>query len=177
MVRRAYEEPRDVHWTQERERLVTELHYVMRNRDWNPTPEVVDAIVEWQIEAVAGARMDSWIPGMAGSRDPVVKNVLGRYYAHRMGVAVARLIDENAGLKRQFLQAVECIRYYALGMADGGSRAKAALAPLLAPEPQDEEAGVIPNFLVAWSQEASQAGQLADCGPVAAPMSGRTRRA
>jgi hypothetical protein len=162
MVQRASEDARDVHWTRERERLATELRYVLRRREWSPTPEIIEAIVEWQIEAVAGARMDSWIPGMAGSRDSVVKDVLSRYYAHRMGVAVARLIDENSGLKQQLLHAAECIRYYALGTTDGGSRAKAALGPLLAPEPQDEEAGVIPNFLVAWSEEASQASQMAD---------------
>jgi hypothetical protein len=156
MVQRACEGSRRVAWTRERERLATELRYLTRQYNWSPAPEVVEVIVDWQIEAVAAARMDAWIPGMAGSRDPVVNDVLSRFYAHRMGVAVARLIDANSELKQQLLHAVECIRFYAGGPADDGSRARAALGPLIATEPQDEDASVIPSFLVTWSEGASQ---------------------
>jgi hypothetical protein len=157
MVQRASEASRRVAWTRERERLATELRYLTRRHDWNPTPEIVEAVVEWHIEAIAAARLDAWIPGMAGSRDPIVNEVLSRFHAHRMGTAVARLIDMNSELKQQLLHAVECIRFYAGGPSDDGSRAREALGPLLATEPQDEEdAGVIPSFLVTWSHGASQ---------------------
>src|ERR1700681_2734167 len=118
-------------WTPERERLATELRWVTRHCDWNPSPDLVAAIVGWQIEAIAAARTGAWLPGMARSRDPLVEEVLSRYYAHHIGTAVARLIDENTGLRQQLLQAVACIRSYATEGADGGARAKAMLDALL----------------------------------------------
>jgi len=155
MVQRAYEDARDGQRTRGRERLATELRYVLRNHRWNSTPEILDAIVDWQIRAVTAARTDSWVPGMAGSRDPIVKDVLDRFYAHRMGTAVGRLINENTALKRQLLDAIDCIRFYALGSGDDGFRAKAALVPLLEVAPAHEDNGIIPNFLETWSREAS----------------------
>jgi hypothetical protein len=153
MVQRASDGGPGIICMRERERLATDLRFVMRHHAWSPTPEVVDALVDWQIEAVASARRDSWIPGMAGSRDPVVQDVLSRYYAQRLGMAVARLIEESFVLKQQLLEAVECIRFYALGASDQGMRANTALGPLLAPE---QDGAVIPNFLVAWSRQASR---------------------
>jgi hypothetical protein len=153
MVQRASNDARDVNWT--RERLATELHYILRNHRWKPTPEIVGAIVDWQIGAVTAARTDSWIPGMARSRDPIVKDVLSRFYTHRMGTAIGQLIDENSALKRQLLDAIDCIRFYAHGTNDDGSRARAALVPLLDAEPPNADPGIIPNFLETWSREAS----------------------
>jgi hypothetical protein len=152
---RASDDARDVNWRRGRERLTTELRFVLRNHGWKATPEIVDAIVDWQIRAVTAARTDSWIPGMAGSRDPIVKDVLSRFYTYRMGTAVGRLIDENSALKRQLLDALDCIRFYAQGAADGGIRAKTALVPLLDAEPPNEDTGIIPNFLETWSQDAT----------------------
>jgi hypothetical protein len=142
-------------WARERDRLATELRYVTRHHDWDPPPEIIDAIVDWQIETIAAARADVWIPGMAGSRDPVVEEVLNRYYAHHIGTAVARLIEENTGLRRQLLQAVACIRSCAMEKADGGARARAVLEQLLI-EPRAAEAGVIPKFLAARPEQTSR---------------------
>ena len=92
---------------------------------------------------------------MARSRDPIVKDVLSRFYTHRMGTAIGQLIDENSALKRQLLDAIDCIRFYAHGTNDDGSRARAALVPLLDAEPPNADPGIIPNFLETWSREAS----------------------
>jgi len=137
-----------------RGRLATELRYILRSYGWNPPPEMVDAIVDWQVRAVIVARTDSWVPGMAGSQDPVVKDVLSRFYAHRMSTAVSQLIDENSDLKRKLLEAIECIRFYARGQSDDGTRAAAALAPLVEGAPPGEDSGIISNVLVACSSEA-----------------------
>jgi hypothetical protein len=142
-------------WAHERDRLATELRYVTRRYDWDPPQEIVAAIVDWHIEAIAAARADVWIPGMAGSRDPVVEEVLSRYYAHHIGTAVARLIEENTGLRQQLLQAVACVRSCATATADSGSRAKAVLEQLLI-EPRTAEAGVIPKFLAARAEQTSR---------------------
>ena len=143
-------------WSRERDRLATELRYVTRHFDWNPSTDLLGAIVEWQIEAVAAAREDVWIPGMAGSRDPLVEEVLSRFYAHHIGNAVGRLIDENTSLKRRLVEALTCIRSPAVEASDGGFPTTAALEALLAVEPSGEVA-VIPNFLDAGSRQASQA--------------------
>jgi hypothetical protein len=142
-------------WAHERDRLATELRFVTRPCDWDPPLEIVAAIVDWHIEAIAAARAEVWIPGMAGSRDPVVEEVLNRYYAHHIGTAVARLIEENTGLRRQLLQAMACIRSCAMETADGGPRARAVLQQLLI-EPRATEASVIPNFLAARPQQTSR---------------------
>jgi hypothetical protein len=137
-----------ISWTHERDRLATELCYVTRRFDWDPSPELIAVIVDWHIEAVAAAREDVWLPGMAASRDPLVGKLLNRYYAHHIGIAVARLIEENTGLRQQLLRAVACIRSYAADGADGGARAKALLEALLI-EPRTAETGVTPQFLAA----------------------------
>jgi hypothetical protein len=138
-------------WTRERDRVATELRYVTRHRDWDPAPDLVAALVDWQIEAVAAARSSVWIPGMARSRDPLVEEVVDRYYAHHIGTTVARLIEENTGLRQQLLRAVACVRSYATERADGGARAKAVLEALLI-EPRTTATGVIPKFLAARPQ-------------------------
>jgi len=115
----------------ERDRVATELRYVTRRHDWYLPAEMVAPIVEWHIEAIAAARADVWVPGMAGSRDPVVEEALSRYYAHRGGAAVAQLIDENTGLRQQLLTAVACIRSYAKDETETGARAKTVLEQLL----------------------------------------------
>jgi hypothetical protein len=70
---------------------------------------------------------------MAGSRDQAVEEVLRRYYAHHVGAAVLRLVDENTGLRQQLLTALACIRSYARDDGTTGSRAKAALEQLFSP--------------------------------------------
>jgi hypothetical protein len=45
---------------------------------------------------------------------------------------MAQLLQENIGLKKQLLEVLRCIRFYATAQTDSGLRAKAALEPLLA---------------------------------------------
>jgi hypothetical protein len=115
----------------ERDRLATELRYATRRHNWDPSPEIIMAIVEWHMRAVAIATADVWVPGMAGSRDSFVQTVVDRFHTHQVGDAIGRLVNENTDLKLRLLQTLECVRFYADGATDGGCRAKAALAPLL----------------------------------------------
>jgi hypothetical protein len=142
--------------SRERDRLATELRYVTRHFDWDPSPDLLRTIVDWQIEAVAAARTEVWIPGMAGSRDPLVEEVLSRFYAHHVGSTVARLIEENAGLKRRLVDALGCIRSGALSRTEGSSPGRAAVEALLALD-RDAEVAVIPSFLDAGARQAGQA--------------------
>jgi hypothetical protein len=116
----------------ERDRLAIELRYAIRHHNWDPSPEIIMAIVEWHMRAVAIARADVWVPGMAGSRDSFVQTVVDRFHTYHVGDAIGRLVDENTDLKLRLLQTLACVRFYANGATDSGSRAKAALDPLLA---------------------------------------------
>jgi len=131
-------------WTSERDRLTTELRYATCRYDWDPPPEIVAAIVDWHIKAVAAARADMWVPGMAGCRDPLVEEVLNRFFAHHIGAATAKLTADNTALKQQLVEALACIRFYALAGSDSGARAKAVLETLLARGIKTPKAGVIP---------------------------------
>ena len=115
-------------YTEQRQRVITELLYALRFHDWRPDPEIVAAIVEWHFQAVAEARTEMWVPGMAGSRDPKVEEVLQKYYSHRIKSTIDRLTAENIRLKQQVMAAADCLKYYASGATDGGSRANSELA-------------------------------------------------
>jgi len=83
-------------WHREHDQLATELRYVARRFDWEPPPEIVAAILDWHIKGIAAARRaDVWVPGMAGSREPVVEEVVKRYHAHRIGAVVAHLLGPD----------------------------------------------------------------------------------
>jgi hypothetical protein len=119
---------------EERDRLVTELRYAARNHDWDPSPELIDAIADWHVRAVASARKNIWVPGMAGRHDGVVEEALGRFHARQVSAAIGRLNSENGRLKQRLMRAFACIRFYAAGSADDGRRARAVLATLLPDE-------------------------------------------
>jgi hypothetical protein len=87
-----------------------------------------DVILRWHLEAVARARAEAWVPGMAASQDPVVEETLYRFYRHHMRVAIGQLRTENLELRRRFIDAVGCARFYATGATDAGQRAQALLA-------------------------------------------------
>lgn len=141
-------------WTREQDRLATDLRHATRHHDWDPPREVMATIVEWHMGAVAAARADVWIPGTAGCSDPLVEEVLNRFYAHHLGATITRLTEENTDLKRQLLQALACIRFYTTAGADGGAQAKAALESLLALGLQAADAEVIPMFNAAEPHKA-----------------------
>jgi hypothetical protein len=128
----------------ERDRLAAELRYVTCRYNWDPSPEIVAAIVSWHIAAVEAVRKDMWVPGMAGSRDPLVEEVLSRYYAHHLGAATAKLLEENTALKQRLVEVLACIRFYALAGSDGGAAAKTTLESVVAHGIRAIRAGVIP---------------------------------
>jgi hypothetical protein len=92
-----------------------------------------DAVLRWHMKAVANARAETWIPGMASSHDPVVEEALGRFYRHHMRVTISDLKSENLELRRRLVAAVDGARFYAGGASDAGVRARAMLVEL---EPQ-----------------------------------------
>ncbi len=141
--------------TRERDRVASALRYISRCYG-EPAPEAIAAIVDWHLEAIAASRTDVWLPGMAHSPNPIVQEVLKRYYAHHVGTAVARLIEENAGLRKRLLEAVDCLRSFIADMADEADRARAqAMLDRLLIEPRIADAGVIPSFLKAKPPRAS----------------------
>jgi hypothetical protein len=89
-----------------------------------------DAVLRWHMKAVANARAEAWIPGMANSQDPVVEEALGRFYRHHMRVTISHLKSENLELRRKLVVAVDCVRFYAGGANDAGKRAQAMLVEL-----------------------------------------------
>src|ERR1700674_4837779 len=89
-----------------------------------------DAVLRWHMKAVANARAEAWIPGMAGAQDPVVEEALGRFYRHHMRVTIGHLKAENLEVRSKFVAAIACVRFYANGASDGGERAHAVLAEL-----------------------------------------------
>jgi hypothetical protein len=89
-----------------------------------------DAILAWHMDAVASARAEAWVPGMARSQDPVVEEVLARFYRHHMRLTISRLKAENLDLRRKLLEAVACARFYETGASDAGERAHSMLAVL-----------------------------------------------
>ena len=95
-----------------------------------PWPVWKDDVVRWHIEALANARAEAWIPGMAGSQDPVVEETLSRFYRRYMRMAIGRLKAENLELRRKLLDALACARFYASGATDAGVRAHSMLTSL-----------------------------------------------
>jgi len=90
-----------------------------------------DIVLRWHIEAIASARAEAWIPGMAASQDPVVEETLSRFYRHHMRLTISHLKAENLDLRRRLVEAVACARFYASGGTDAGERARNLLAALV----------------------------------------------
>jgi len=87
-----------------------------------------DVVLRWHIDAMASARSQAWIPGMAGPGDPVVEQTLTRFYLHHMRLTISQLRGENLDLQRKLADATACARFYATGANDGGQRAQLTLA-------------------------------------------------
>lgn len=114
-------------YTEQRQKAITELLYALRIFDWHPDPEIVAAIVDWHFRGIIEARTEMWVPGMAGSANPKVEEVLQKYYTHRIKSTIERLTAENVRLKQQVVAAADCLKYYASGETDGGTRANSEL--------------------------------------------------
>ena len=106
---------------------LNELVLANRGRAWAAWK---DAVLAWHLEAVAIARAEAWVPGLARSQDPVVEEALSRFYRHHMRVTIGRLKAENLELRRKLIDAVACVRFYESGATDAGERAHSMLAGL-----------------------------------------------
>jgi hypothetical protein len=73
------------------------------------------AVLEWHCSAMAKARTEAWIPGMARSQDQTVEKVLERFYQHRIGLTLRTLKAENLKLRRDLIHALRRARLHQLG--------------------------------------------------------------
>jgi hypothetical protein len=135
----------------ERDLAAAQLDDIALDNRGRPWAVCKDAVLRWHMKAVANARAEAWIPGMACSQDPVVEEALGRFYRHHMRVTIGHLKVENLELRRKLTAAVACARFYASGATDAGERAHAVLAEL---DPQAAGA----EARVAQSHQGQQAG-------------------
>ncbi len=114
----------------ERDLAAAQLDDIGRGNEGRPWAVLKDIVLRWHLEAVARARAEAWVPGLARSPDPVVEEALNRFYRHHMRVAMGHLKTENLELRRKLIEAVECARFYASGATDAGARAHSTLAEL-----------------------------------------------
>jgi inorganic triphosphatase YgiF len=110
-----------------------ELDELALSHDSRPWDTWKEAVLEWHLRALATARAEAWIPGLAESRDQVVERALERFYSHHMRNAISRLRAENMELRRKMLEVAECARFYASGATDAGKRAGSMLSVLCLP--------------------------------------------
>lgn len=114
----------------ERDLAAAQLDDIGRGNEGRPWAILKDIVLRWHLDAVARARAEAWVPGLARSPDPVVEEALNRFYRHHMRVAMGHLKTENLELRRKLIEAVECARFYASGATDAGARAHSTLAEL-----------------------------------------------
>ena len=118
----------------ERDLAAAQLDDIASANDGRPWTVWKDFVRRWYLEAVARARAEAWVPGMAGSQDPVVEEALNRFYRHHMRLAIGPLRAENLEAFRArwkgplLLKGVA--RFYASGANDAGERAHVTLAAL-----------------------------------------------
>jgi hypothetical protein len=112
----------------ERDLAAAELDDIALAHDGEPWAAWRDVVLRWHADAVAHARAEAWIPGMAGSQDPVIEETLRRFYHHHTRVTIGRLKAENMELRRRLVDALSCARFYASGASDAGARATTVLS-------------------------------------------------
>jgi hypothetical protein len=117
----------------EQDLAAAQLDDIALAHDGKPWAAWKGVVLRWHIDAVASARAEAWIPGMAGSQDPMVEETLSRFYRHHMRITIGQLKQENLELRRRLVDAVACARFYASGASDAGERASTMLAGLEPP--------------------------------------------
>src|SRR5262245_27432499 len=93
------------------DRIAAELRYLIHVHDWDRTPACRRALVEWHLQAIATARAETWIPGLAGSPYPAVEKALRRLHQHHCSGIIRRLRDDNTRLTLQLLTARACVEF------------------------------------------------------------------
>jgi hypothetical protein len=117
----------------ERDLAAAELDDIALAHDGEPWAAWRDVVLRWHADAVAHARAEAWVPGMARSQDPVVEETLRRFYHHHTRLTISRLKAENMELRRRLVDALACARFYASGESDAGVRATTMLSGLNLP--------------------------------------------
>ena len=117
----------------ERDLDAAQLDDIASAHDGKPWADWKDVVLRWHFEAIASARAEAWIPGMAGPQDPVVEETLSRFYRHHMRITIGQLKEENLELRRRLVDALACARFYASGASDAGKRANTMLAKVEPP--------------------------------------------
>jgi hypothetical protein len=101
----------------EQDLAAAELEYITRTSQGSGVNTWKNAVLTWHCEALAKARNEPWIAGLARSHDPIVDRVLRRFYRDRVS-AMLKVIVENLELRRDLIDALMCIRSYQRGGSD-----------------------------------------------------------
>ena len=88
----------------EREFVSAQLDELALTNEGRPWSAWKEAVLEWHLDALAAARSDVWIPGLADSGDPVVEKALERFYGRQVAATIKRLSTENVELRRRVLE-------------------------------------------------------------------------
>ena len=102
----------------ERELAAAELEYIALTAGGSAADVWKQAVLEWHCEAIAKARAEAWIPGLARSQDQRVEKVLKRFYHHRIGVMLRALKTENLKLRGDLINALRRVRLHQKGAMD-----------------------------------------------------------
>ncbi|HKA81205.1 MAG TPA: hypothetical protein VKD43_14290 [Xanthobacteraceae bacterium] len=114
----------------EQDLAAAELDDIALAHDGQPWAAWRDAVLTWHADAVAHARAETWVPGMARSPDPAVEETLRRFYHHHIRLTISQLRAENMELRRKLVDALSCARFYASGASDAGARATRMITAL-----------------------------------------------
>jgi hypothetical protein len=90
--------------TAEREFVSAQLDQLALTNEGLPWSAWKEAVLEWHLEALAAARSEAWIPGLADGVNAIVERALERLYGHHVAAAIKRLRVENIRLRRRMLE-------------------------------------------------------------------------
>jgi hypothetical protein len=90
--------------TAEREFVSAQLDQLALTNEGLPWSAWKEAVLEWHLDALAAARSEAWIPGLADGTNAIVERALERFYGHHVAAAIKRLRVENIRLRRRMLE-------------------------------------------------------------------------
>ena len=106
----------------EQDLAVAQLDYIALVSEGRDRDTWKAAVLEWHCAAVAKARAEARIPGMALARDPRVQEVLARLSDDQIGVMLRHLMTENLKLRRDLVNALSRIHLHQRDSTDSGER-------------------------------------------------------
>jgi hypothetical protein len=114
------------------EHFIGEIRELASTHGAEVGPDFVAALADWHMHAVAAARTEIWIPGLAAQSDPLVEELIKRFHLHRFEEMLTQLRERAFRLTARQIKLIECARFYAAGSWDGGAKARLALEESLA---------------------------------------------